>query len=541
MRRDSFRGVFANGRLHFEGDVKPDGNNSQLIPDGTAAPVRAAQYVRMSTDHQRYSTENQAAVIASYAERRGFEIVRTYEDSGKSGLNLSGRKELQRLLTDVEGSKTDFVAVLAYDVSRWGRFQDADESAYYEYVCRRAGIAVHYCAEQFENDGSLTATVIKSMKRAMAGEYSRELSGKVFLGQCRLVELGFRQGGSPGYGLRRQLLDEHREPKGILSRGERKSLQTDRVVLVPGPGHEVEVVRRVHRLLAGGTREGDIATLLNAEGVPGDGGRAWTRASVHALLTSEKYAGQNVYNRVSFKLKRLRVRNPPDMWIRGADSFPRVVDDTTFSATQAIIEARRRRFSDEEMLTLLAKVLAQRGKLSAIVIDEADGLPSSYRYAARFGSLLRAYSLVGFTPDRGSRCVEANRALRAMHPGVLAEVVAGVRALRGAAVDDQGDGSLVVNGEFRLSVVICRCMRTSGGRLRWKVRLGVPVVDITVAVRMEDGNERIRDYYLLPRMDFGAAHLRMAEDNGVFLDAYRSDNLQRLYRLTARADVRRAA
>ena len=80
-------------------------------------------------------------------------------------------------------------------MSRWGRFQDADESAYYEFLCKEAGITtVHYCAEQFENDGSLSATIIKSMKRAMAGEYSRELSAKVFAGQCRLIGLGYRQG-----------------------------------------------------------------------------------------------------------------------------------------------------------------------------------------------------------------------------------------------------------------------------------------------------------------------------------------------------------
>ncbi len=68
----------------------------------------------------------------------------------------------------------------------WGRFHDADESAYYEYICRRAGIDVQYVAEQFENDGSPVSTIVKGVKRAMAREYSRELSTNVFAGQCRL-------------------------------------------------------------------------------------------------------------------------------------------------------------------------------------------------------------------------------------------------------------------------------------------------------------------------------------------------------------------
>src|SRR5206468_8531162 len=133
--------------------------------------------------------------------------------------------------------------LLVYDGSRWGRCQDADESAFYEYQCRRAGVRVIYCAEQFENDGAPVATIVKSVKRAMAGEYSRELSAKVFKGQCRLIELGYRQGGAPGYGLRRMLVGPSGEHKGLLQRGVQKSLQTDRVVLVPGPEDEVRVVR----------------------------------------------------------------------------------------------------------------------------------------------------------------------------------------------------------------------------------------------------------------------------------------------------------
>jgi len=61
---------------------------------------------------------------------RNFEIVKTYADEGKSGLNVAGRKSIQRLIEDIQNNRADFDAILFYDISRWGRFQDADESAY---------------------------------------------------------------------------------------------------------------------------------------------------------------------------------------------------------------------------------------------------------------------------------------------------------------------------------------------------------------------------------------------------------------------------
>lgn len=172
--------------MHFHG----------LAPSETV-PVRAAQYVRMSTEHQEYSLENQADAIARYAAANGMHIVRTYSDSAKSGLSIEDRHALQQLIRDVETGAADFRAILVYDISRWGRFQDSDESAHYEYICKRARIAVHYCAEPFLNDGSLPSSLLKAIKRMMAAEYSRELSAKVFAGKRRLIELGFRQGERP--------------------------------------------------------------------------------------------------------------------------------------------------------------------------------------------------------------------------------------------------------------------------------------------------------------------------------------------------------
>jgi DNA invertase Pin-like site-specific DNA recombinase len=278
---------------------------------------RAAEYVRMSTEHQQYSTENQSDKNREYAARRNIQIVRTYADEGKSGLNIDGRLSLQQLIKDVESGNADFQIILVYDVSRWGRFQDADESAYYEYICRRAGIQVTYCAEQFENDGSPVSTIVKGVKRAMAGEYSRELSAKVFAGQCRLIELGYRQGGPAGYGLRRVLIDQAGNIKSELSRGEHKSLQTDRVILMPGTDNDVAIVNQMyHWFIDEGISPGEIAVRLNGMKVLTDIGRPWTRSTVTEVLTNEKYIGNNIYNRISYKLKQHRVINKPDMWIK---------------------------------------------------------------------------------------------------------------------------------------------------------------------------------------------------------------------------------
>jgi DNA invertase Pin-like site-specific DNA recombinase len=504
----------------------------------------AAQYVRMSTEHQKYSTENQAEIIAQYADRRGFEIVRTYEDAGKSGLRLNGRQALQRLIADVRSGSADFTAILVYDVSRWGRFQDADESAYYEFICREAGIIVQYCAEQFENDGSLSATIIKSMKRAMAGEYSRELSGKVFTGQCRLIRMGFRQGGPAGFGLRRQLLDEHRTPKALLNRGEQKSLQTDRVVLTPGPPEEIEVVRRLYRMFVVQRRpESEIAAVLNAEGVLTDLGRPWTRGMVHQILTNEKYIGNNVYNRSSFKLKTKRVANPPEMWVRSDSAFEAIVEADFFEAAQRIIQDRSRRFSDQDLLDRLSALLAEKGWLSGLVIDEVEDMPSSSTFRHRFGSLVRAYQLVGYSPSRDYRYIEANRVLRALHPNIVAQVVGDIEAAGGIVRRDPLNDLLTINEEFCASVVIVRCQTTAAGSLRWKVRLDSGLrPDITIAARMSSDNTGVRDYYLLPWLDVGSEpSLRLAPENGILLDAYRFDTLDVFLDLTRRTPLRAPA
>lgn len=511
--------------------------------DSTRPLIPAAQYLRMSTEHQQYSTDNQAAAIARYTERRGYEIVKTYADEGKSGLNIGGRAALQRLIDDVEDGDCEFKAVIVYDVSRWGRFQDPDEAASYELRCRRAGIAVHYCAEQFENDGSIGSSIIKTVKRAMAGEYSRELSVKVFAGQANLIRLGFRQGGPAGFALRRVLVDQDGNHKGELGRGEHKSIQTDRVILVPGPETEQEVVRDIYRLFVEESKsEREIAEHLNDRAILTDLDRRWSHGTVHQILINEKYIGNNVWARTSFKLKQHHVHNSPDTWVRHDGAFPAIVERAHFRAAQEIITARSARLSDDQMLDQLRLILAKRQALSGLIIDEFEGAPSSSTYRTRFGSLLRAYALVGFEPRHDYGYVETNRHLRELYPQVLDDIVSGLKNVGASVSVDPGKEILRVNDEFTASLFIARCFATPAGTLRWKLRLDSPSrPDLTIGVRMAPGNEAALDYYLIPRLSMEAALLRLCEHNGLSLDAFRFSGPECLFRMASRSPVRSAA
>lgn len=273
-------------------------------------PIYAAFYVRASTDHQKYSTSNQAAALRAYADLHGMLVVRTYEDDGQSGVTLRGRDGLLRLLHDVLEPTPAFGVLLVYDVSRWGRFQDADESAYYEYHCKRAGVRLIYVAEPFENDGGPMSNVVKAIKRAMAAEYSRELSRKVFVGQLRMAALGHSQGGRANYGLARILVDENGIAKGPLAVGQLKGFLTDHVRILPGSPEEIAVVQRIYRLFVQDKLgETAIARRLNAEGISGPAGAHWQRAMIRNVLRNEKYTGTFVYNRTTIKMTHTRRRN----------------------------------------------------------------------------------------------------------------------------------------------------------------------------------------------------------------------------------------
>ena len=358
---------------------------------------RAAIYARMSTERQSYSIENQMAKICLYAQARNIEVVDTFLDAGKSGLTLKQRDGLQRLLAMVESGKANFSQVLVLDVTRWGRFQNADEAALYEQLCRRRGVTVVYVAETFGAGDDPMTLIMKTIKRIMAGEYSRELSQKVFDGTARLSRSGFHAGGRAPYGFSRVAVSATGERKGVLQRHERKSLLSDRVVLAAGPPAEVAIIREIFdRFVVQGHWPVAIARDLNRRGVAGPNGRIWVEGSIRHILINQKLIGQHTYAKTSQRLGAKATKVPAADWILSAGSHPHLIDDALFHAAQARLGTYRSGYTDAELLDNLRGLLAEHGYLASTLLTPPDGRPGATAYRRHFGSLVAAYAQVGY-------------------------------------------------------------------------------------------------------------------------------------------------
>jgi DNA invertase Pin-like site-specific DNA recombinase len=447
----------------------------------------------MSTEHQQYSIANQKAVIAEYARLRGFEVVQTYVDAGISGLDLAHRPGLRQLLDDVISHRAEFTAVLVYDVSRWGRFQDADESAHYEFLCKQSGIQVHYCAEQFPNDNSLLTSLGKAPKRAMAGEFSRELSVKTFAGQVRLTQLGFKMGGQPGYGLKRMLIGTDGTPLRELQPGEWKYLSTQRVILMPGPQHETDVVREIFSMyLDQDMNMREIADFLNERGVLRHTGSPWRRDSIRKILFDPKYAGCAVFARCTKKFRSTQKANPRNSWIVQPNSFAPVVPIETFEDAEKKRLSRTRFCTDEQLLQRLREYVQQHGSISNLRMTHHKGMPSAPAYMRRFGSLWNAYELAGVSssgyPATKARCLRAS-ITEQFHQAMIAS---GLRFERhGRTYVVQGCAAFMLDVVKSLKPLV-------SGEPRWELarRKQMPSGLCAVA-RLSSCNQSVQDWCLL--------------------------------------------
>jgi DNA invertase Pin-like site-specific DNA recombinase len=459
----------------------------------------------MSTEGQQYSIAYQQLAIRQYALARGMTIVRSYADEGISGLTAEGRPALLQLLSDVQGDRADFSIILVYDVSRWGRFQDTDESAHYEYLCRKANVRVEYCAEPFSNDSSPLTAIYKSIKRAMAAEYSREQSIRVHRAVAQAASRGYFTGGKPGLGFSRMLVAPDGRHKGILPVGVRRDIRSDHMTLVPGPAVELKIVRRIFHLFV----NRHFSPQKIAIAVDREFGRRFHPGTIRSILRNERYIGTSTYNRQSKKLKGRRATNPRSAWIRVPKAYNPVVPKKLFAKAQAVMRERRhRQHTEESLLARLRMLLNKHGYLSAAII-RADSKPDVVQYKRKFGGVRQAYARLGYVQalDRFHnvpRALRTKEILSRLQDKLFAEL-----RPRGHAIEKAWPARLIVVDQIMTVAMNAaphipvpkRKDRGAAKGQRWGWYLYISrkyAARFTIVVRLDKENRDAKDFFLVP-------------------------------------------
>lgn len=487
-----------------------------------ATAGRAAAYVRMSSSPQDHSIEHQCARLGEYADAHGIEIVKIYADAGKSGLRINGREGLQELMADVQAGRADFQMVLVYDVSRWGRFQDVDEGAHYEYTCRKAGIEVVYCAEPFANDGSALTSILKGLKRSMAAEYSRELSAKVFAAQCRYAAKGYKMGGLVGYGLRRVSYNKEGKLRRVLKAGERKVAATDRVRYSIGTQREIDVIRQIYQwYVSDKLGDTEIAAKLNELNVPTAWRGPWSAWLVKNILTNAKYAGRMIFNRGSSKMGSSRKINQPEDWISIDDALPAIVTAELYDAAMEERQRRMRRVPDADLLNILRALCRQHGRVTLAIINSTPGIPCNKYFSNRFGSLAAAYEAAGVPSAEPILRARTLQAVRQMRDATTSAIKLAIEQAGATHAPAHHKRLLKINSDLLLRIEVARSRHDRDGRVRWRIPIhAAPEADFVLCVQMDIANVGVMGYYLIPVADFTQGHIILRaecpEDRGQY-------------------------
>ncbi len=483
-------------------------------------PIPAAQYLRMSTENQQYSLTNQSAAILAYARQNGFVVVRTYTDAGRSGLRVRNRPGLTALLQDVIQGEAGYRAILVYDVSRWGRFQDTDESAHYEFLCRSNGIPIHYCAEQFANDMALPSLIVKSLKRSMAAEYSRELSVRVYAALRRAAEEGFHVGSTPGYGFRRMLFGADGLPKQVLRDGEEKNLRSERVKLVLGPPEEIRVVRLIyHLLLHQRLRPTEIMRELFRRHIMFHA-KPWSFYAVKHVLTDPKYCGLLVWGRTESKLKGSVTKLPKEIWIASRQHGPRIVTEGMFGRAQVVYRDRTDQKSNDQLLDVLRSLWQANGYLTQNIVENSPLTPSVDTYRRRFGRLSRAFALIGYKRPT-ALCNRKRMQSRRISFKLRRMLVRRLCRMFPALVTESHYNGCVHCPDVGADVVVsvCRACPTNGHRLWFATPRREQEHAIALLCLLNDSNDGFDAFYIFPR--FQAGHWQRIYENSTILNGGR--------------------
>lgn len=259
----------------------------------------AVGYLRRSTTKQEQSIEGQREAIAKHAEAQGYNLIRFYTDDGISGATGGERPQFQQMLRDAERLR-DFQVVVCYDLSRFGRM-DSDETGYWRYLLRKAGVRIVFSNENDGGDGE-TGDIVRPVMQAQKRQLLKQISRDTARGMVQSVRDGWITGRAAPFGLDRMLVDEHGQPRRRLKRGEAvEKPRSWHVTLTHSDDpREVEALKWIF----GGYVRNEIgcsaiAARLNERGIPAPHGGLWAITTIRAIIKNPVYKGDVVFGRKS--------------------------------------------------------------------------------------------------------------------------------------------------------------------------------------------------------------------------------------------------
>ncbi len=161
--------------------------------------LRCYLYTRVSTEIQvdGYSLEAQKERLRKEAEHRGMKVAGEYSDEGKSGKNIKGRPEFQKMLGDIKDGKDKVDYVLVFKLSRFGR-NAADTLNSLQYM-EDFGVNL-LCVEDGIDSAGAAGKLMISVLAAVAEIERENIKEQTMAGRRQKARDGRWNGGFAPYG-----------------------------------------------------------------------------------------------------------------------------------------------------------------------------------------------------------------------------------------------------------------------------------------------------------------------------------------------------
>jgi hypothetical protein len=260
--------------------------------------------------------------------------------------------------------------------------------------------------------------------------------------------------------------------------------------------------------------DAEIARELNRANLPSHTGGPWSAGMIHTLLQNENYIGNLVHNRTSRRLGQSLVKNPADQWIRREAAIDPIVNRAQFARAQKIMAERRLEISEDEMLRRLRVLLHRKGELNSSLINGTLGVPCVATLTKHFGSLRKAYSLIGYSPKRDCAWFDARNHWADALSSLSTQVFDALKSSKRVKVEiDKRSSSITVNGDRRVCFQVVRHIKKKAPHhtATWRVRRKRGQQGFVVALRLNETNQAVEDYLVLPASKIAKAYLTVSE------------------------------